>query len=142
MTSVLLGMGSNIHPEQHLKDAANAIRQQFSNVLFSAVYQSTAVGMEGDDFLNACCLLEHDMAAKAFVTWLKNLEDEHGRDRAKGSWKPRTLDLDVLMLDDEVVDEDFYKYAHITIPALELAPQLSQQQQDGIMLLTKVDVQL
>lgn len=141
MTAVLLGMGSNIEPEQHLKDAAAAIFKQFANAQFSSVYQSAAVGMDGDDFLNACCLLKHDMNADVFVVWLKSLEDEHGRDRSQGSWKSRTLDLDVLMVDGEVTDKDFYKYGHILIPASELV-QCVTCKPDISAALTQVDIKL
>jgi len=120
MPQVLLGMGSNIHPDIHLSDAAKSLRHKFSDVYFSQVYRSAAVGMEGDDFLNACCLLQHDWSEHQFTTWLKALEDEHGRDRSEGSWKPRTLDLDILMIDGVVVDADFYKYGHVYMPASEL----------------------
>ncbi len=120
MTRVLLGLGSNIEPEQHLKDAANSLRDKFSSVRFSLVYQSAAVGMDGDDFLNACCLLESHLSQTELLLWLKGLEDKHGRDRSSGSWKPRTLDLDILMVDETVVDDDFYKYGHVYLPAAEL----------------------
>ena len=120
MTQVLLGMGSNIEPEAHLKDAAQAIRDVYVTAQFSYVYRSAAVGMDGDDFLNACCLLSHDLSDAAFSVWLKDLEDQHGRDRSEGSWKPRTLDLDILMVDEQLLDEDLYKYGHIYVPASEL----------------------
>ena len=128
MTTVLLGMGSNINPETHLKDAAKALKTKFSTVKFSAVYQSAAVGMDGDDFLNACCLFEHDLAQAELLVWLKALEDKHGRDRSEGSWKPRTLDLDILMVDENIVDDDFYKYGHVYLPASELVTCVSKDE--------------
>ncbi|MDQ7004939.1 MAG: 2-amino-4-hydroxy-6-hydroxymethyldihydropteridine diphosphokinase [Ghiorsea sp.] len=141
MTTVLLGLGSNINPEIHLMNAALALKAKFPTASFSSVYQSVAVGMKGDDFLNACCLLTHDMNAKGLVTWLKALEDQHDRDRSKGSWKSRTLDLDVLMVDGEVVDKDFYKYGHILIPAGELV-QCVTSEPHMPALLTQVDITL
>lgn len=119
--SVLIGMGSNIEPEQHLCAAAEAIREGFPDVVFSNVYRSAAVGMDNAaDFLNACCLIDTGMDPARLNAWLKQLEDAHGRDRVQGSWKPRTLDLDVLMLGDEVMDDDLYRYAHVYVPAVEL----------------------
>ncbi len=120
MTQVLLGLGSNIDPEMHLRGAAKTLKAKFPNVRFSSVYQSAAVGMDGDDFLNACCLFEHDLAQAELLVWLKALEDKHGRDRSEGSWKPRTLDLDILMVDENIVDDDVYKYGHVYLPASEL----------------------
>ncbi len=120
MTTALIGMGSNIQPEMHLKRAARKIRDTFPKVCYSKVYQSAAVGMDGDDFLNACCLLMHVPSQEVLLQWLKKLEDAHGRDRSKGSWKPRTLDLDMLMYDGDVLDQDAFSYAHVFVPASEL----------------------
>jgi len=120
MAQVLIGMGSNIQAEIHLRDAALALRTCFGTVLFSSVYQSPSVGMDGDDFLNACCLLDSGMPEEQLKARLKAMEDAQGRDRSKGSWKPRTLDLDVLMYDGQVVDEELYRYAHACVPASEI----------------------
>ena len=120
MAEVLIGMGSNVEPEQNLLDAAVALRAEFDAVRFSGVYRSAAVGMDGDDFLNACCLLYSSESSEAIIRRLKALEDDQGRDRSKGSWKPRTLDLDLLMYDGNVVDDELYRYAHAFVPASEL----------------------
>jgi len=141
MPQVLLGMGSNIEPEQHLEDASIALKEAFPDVQFSHVYRSAAVGMDGDDFLNACCLLHHDLTADDFLIWLKALEDKHGRDRSEGSWKPRTLDLDILMVDEVLLDEDLYKYGHIYVPASELVSCKACNQQQ-FSPLQQVDIQL
>lgn len=120
MTEFLIGMGSNVDPERHLLAAAEVLRTEFDDVRFSAVYRSAAVGMEGDDFLNACCLLHSALPLGELKRMLKRIEDDQGRDRTHGSWKPRTLDLDVLACDGEVVDDELYRYAHAYVPAAEL----------------------
>lgn len=120
MAKVLLGMGSNIDAAYHLMQAAQSLRQAFSVLRFSSVYQSPAIGMDGDDFLNACCVFDSAWPEKQLKAYLKDMEDAQGRDRSKGSWKPRTLDLDVLMYDGVVVDEELYRYAHACVPAAEV----------------------
>jgi len=113
-------MGSNIDAEAHLLQAAKALRHCFGEVTFSSVYQSPAIGMDGDDFLNACCLFESEWMEHKIKLSLKALEDAQGRDRSKGSWKPRTLDLDLLMIDGRIVDEELHRYAHACVPASEI----------------------
>ncbi|MFQ5519330.1 MAG: 2-amino-4-hydroxy-6-hydroxymethyldihydropteridine diphosphokinase [Mariprofundus sp.] len=120
MADVLIGMGSNIEPEQNLVQAAMSLRDAFGAIRFSTVYRSPAIGMDGGDFLNACCLLQSSLASDQVRARLKALEDEQGRDRSKGSWKPRTLDLDLLMYDGHVLDDELYRYAHAFVPASEL----------------------
>ncbi len=120
MTVALVGMGSNIDPERHLAAAAVEIRSRFPDARFSAVYRSRAVGMKGDDFLNACCLIQSVPERAELVHWFKSLEDRHGRDRSEGSWKPRTLDLDLLVYDGKPLDNDLFRYPHVYVPASEL----------------------
>jgi len=120
MVEVLVGMGSNIEPEANLLQAASALRTRFGDVRFSSVYRSAAVGMDGDDFLNACCLFAAELPLADLRQLLKALEDLQQRDRSQGSWTPRTIDLDVLMYGDEVVDDELYRYAHAYVPAAEL----------------------
>ncbi len=120
----LIGMGSNIEPELHLKQAAAEIRERYPKVTFSSVYQSAAIGMDGDDFLNACCLLDGADDETELRAWMKSLEDAHGRDRSEGSWKPRTLDLDLIVYEGDVRDDDLYRYAHVYVPATELLGEL------------------
>jgi len=121
MTIFLIGMGSNIEPECHLHAAAQTIRERFPGTAFSRVYRSAAVGMdEAADFLNACCLIETTMESAQLNAWLKQMEDAHGRDRSRGPWKSRTLDLDILMAGNEVLDDGLCRYAHVYVPAAEL----------------------
>jgi 2-amino-4-hydroxy-6-hydroxymethyldihydropteridine diphosphokinase len=140
MVKVLLGMGSNIQPELNLKRAAAALRIQFDGVLFSAVYRSAAVGMDGDDFLNACCLFDTELSQQDIGVLLKAMEDAQQRDRSEGSWKPRTLDLDLLFYDKQAIGDDLYRYAHAFVPAAELLANALPKDEQG--LLSKVALSL
>ncbi|MDQ6989640.1 MAG: 2-amino-4-hydroxy-6-hydroxymethyldihydropteridine diphosphokinase [Mariprofundaceae bacterium] len=120
MTSALIGMGSNIKPEENLIRAAHALRRAFVEVQFSPVYQSKAIGMQGADFLNACCLIQSEMDCKELEQWCKQHENLCHRDATLGSWRPRTIDLDILMFDEQVVDDELYRFAHAYIPATSL----------------------
>jgi len=120
MAKVLIGMGSNIDPESNLRQAAAALRAEFGAVIFSSVFRSAAVGMDGDDFLNACCLFDSELELAEVRRRMKAMEDVQGRDRSRGSWKPRTIDLDILMYHGKVVDDELYRYPHAYVPALEL----------------------
>jgi len=142
LTNALIGMGSNIDPAAHLRQAAEALRAQFGVVRFSNVYRSAAVGMDGDDFYNACCLIETEMTQSALRDWLKGQEDRQGRDRSAGSWKPRTIDLDILIYGDAVVDDELYRYAHAFVPAAELLPELAARDQRSDQSLTLIDLRL
>jgi len=133
MAQVLLGMGSNIEPELNLVRAATALRIQFDDITFSSVYRSVAVGMKGDDFLNACCLFDTELSKQEINSLLKSVEDAQQRDRSKGSWKPRTLDLDLLIYDKQIVGEDLHLYAHAFVPAAELIDVDFPHDKEGLL---------
>lgn len=136
--SVLVGMGSNIDAESHLLTAAAALRAAYGEVSFSCVYRSAAVGMDGPDFLNACCLLRTTRSQQSLRMHLKMLEDMQGRDRSEGGWRPRTIDLDVLIYDREVVDDELYRYAHAFVPAAELVAMALPEDRDGVVALVSL----
>ena len=140
MVQVLLGMGSNIEPELNLARAATALRIQFDGITFSSVYRSAAVGMAGDDFLNACCLFDSELSQQEINSLLKSVEDAQQRDRSKGSWKPRTLDLDLLIYDKQIIGDDLHRYAHAFVPAAELIDADFPHDKEG--LLSKVALSL
>jgi len=135
LAEALIGMGSNIEPDVNLMRAAEVLRGQFGAVRFSSVYASKAVGMEGDDFFNACCLIETELDEKRLRRLLKTFEDAQGRDRSKGSWRPRTLDLDVLMYGGVMVDDELVRYAHAYVPATELVDVGLPEDQEGLLTL-------
>ncbi|WP_238701413.1 2-amino-4-hydroxy-6-hydroxymethyldihydropteridine diphosphokinase [Mariprofundus erugo] len=138
VVSALIGMGSNIDAEHNLLVAAAALRAAYGDVSFSSVYRSAAVGMEGPDFLNACCLLRTGRSQQSLRMHLKMLEDLQGRDRSVGGWHPRSIDLDVLIYDGEAVDEELYLYAHAYVPAAELVRMSLPEDRDGVVALVSL----
>lgn len=129
---VYLGLGSNVDARRNLASGLEALRAQFGQVECSPVYRSEAVGFEGDDFLNACCRIETEMAPEALKAWLTELEDRHGRKRDLPKFADRTLDIDVLLFGDctgrfgnlVLPRGEILKYAHVLKPLADLAPDL------------------
>lgn len=116
MSRAYLSLGSNLQPERHLRDAIAALRAQFGAVLLSPVYRTRAVGFAGADFLNAAALIDTDLEPQALNDWLHALEDAHGRDRSGPRHGDRTLDIDIVLFDDRVLDGP----GHLRIPRPEL----------------------
>ena len=116
MSTAWLSLGSNLDPERHLRAAAAALRRRFGGVRFSPVYRTPAVGFDGPDFLNAAAALDTDLDPFALDDWLHALEDAQGRDRSGPRFSSRTLDLDIVLFDDLVLDGP----GHLQIPRQEL----------------------
>jgi 2-amino-4-hydroxy-6-hydroxymethyldihydropteridine diphosphokinase len=127
---VYVGLGSNIDPEQNLRFGVGALRDQFGELRMSAVYQSTAVGFDGDDFLNLVASFESDLSPSEICEEIEHIHDLAGRDG--GKWDSRTLDIDLLLYNDLVIDEwpvriprkDVLDYSFVLRPMAELAPDL------------------
>ena len=99
----------------------------------SRFYRTPAWGVEAQpDFINAAALLETTLAPRPLLEALLDIERAHGRERAAdGSrWGPRTLDLDLLLYGDAVIDEaglvvphpQLHARAFVLVPLAEIAP--------------------
>jgi len=111
-----LSLGSNIEPEIHLRAALAELRARFGAMTVSPVYRSAAVGFDGPDFLNLAAGIDTDLDPPALDAWLHALEDRHGRRRDVPRYASRTLDVDIVLFDDLVVDGP----GHLRIPRPEL----------------------
>ena len=111
-----LSLGSNIAPEIHLRAALTELRARFRVFAVSPAYRSAAVGFDGPDFLNLAVGIETDLDPSALDAWLHALEDHHGRRRDVLRYASRTLDLDIVLFDDIVLDGP----GHLRIPRPEL----------------------
>ncbi len=99
----------------------------------SRLYRTPAWGkVEQPDFVNAVTLLETSLSATALLNALLRIERDFGRDREHGErWGPRTLDLDLLLYGDAVIDEPgltvphpyLHERAFVLLPLVEIAPE-------------------
>lgn len=101
----------------------------------SKLYQTPAWGQtEQPDFINAVALLETGLGARALLERLLAIERDFGRIRTLGRrWGPRTLDLDLLLFGNAVIDEPglqvphphLHERAFALLPLAEIAPELA-----------------
>jgi len=130
MARACLSLGSNLDPEAHLRAAIAELRARFDRVRVSSVYRTRAVGFDGGDFLNAAAVVVTDLEPEALDAWLHALEDAHGRDRSAPRYADRTLDIDLVLYDDRIVEgpghlrvpRDELRHAFVLRPLAEIAP--------------------
>ncbi len=118
---ICLSLGSNIRPELALPQAVQKLHGLFLVERVSQVWESAAVGAAGPNFLNAALLLRapyEPYALKEQV--LRPLEAQLGRVRSADKNAPRTIDLDVILCDGQVIDAEIWERAHLAIPVLEV----------------------
>lgn len=116
MARAYLSLGSNLEPERHLPAAIRELREHFGEVSVSPAYRSAAVGFDGAVFVNLALGLDTTLSPEALNDWLHALEDRHGRRRDVPRYSDRTLDLDIVFYDDQVLDGP----GHLQIPRNEL----------------------
>ncbi|RZU99429.1 2-amino-4-hydroxy-6-hydroxymethyldihydropteridine diphosphokinase [Spiribacter vilamensis] len=129
MNRAYLSIGSNIEPERHVRAAITALHERFGELTVSPVYQTTAVGFDGDDFYNLVVGLDTDIAADQLAAACREIETEQGRQRTDRRYNARTLDIDLLTLGYMIRDdvpilprEEILKYAFVLKPLVDIAP--------------------
>jgi len=132
MATVYVGLGSNIDPRNNLHLGLRELREHYGELQLSAVYCNSAIGFDGNDFLNLVAEFESDESPQAICEQIELIHKLAGRDRESGKWEARPLDIDLLLYNDLVVDEwpvhiprsDVLEYSFVLRPLAELAPDL------------------
>jgi 2-amino-4-hydroxy-6-hydroxymethyldihydropteridine diphosphokinase len=117
-TLAAVALGSNLaDPERQVRRAFAELAAipETRLVACSRLYRTPAVGPPQPDYVNAAALLETRLGAFDLFEALLAIEAAHGRVRGE-RWGPRTLDLDLLVYGDAVIDEP-----RLTVPHPQLA---------------------
>lgn len=106
-TPAFIALGSNLEdPAKQLQRAVDALAALPASRLdaVSSVYSSAAVGPGNQpDYLNAVALVSTELAPRALLVALQEIEQNQGRVRQE-RWGPRTLDLDILLYGELQLD--------------------------------------
>jgi 2-amino-4-hydroxy-6-hydroxymethyldihydropteridine diphosphokinase len=132
VAKIYISLGSNIDREANTRAGVRALRKHYGELELSSVYESEAVGFEGDAFYNMVIACDTDEDVHEVVRQLRAIEDANGRDREGPKFSSRTLDLDLLLYDDLVLDvnglklprEEILHNAFVLWPLAEIAPAL------------------
>ncbi|MDD2865031.1 MAG: 2-amino-4-hydroxy-6-hydroxymethyldihydropteridine diphosphokinase [Methylococcales bacterium] len=132
---VYLGLGSNLEsPVEQLRAARAAIAavNGISETGFSSLYRSPPMGgKEQPDYVNAVMAIETELSPLELLTVTQRIENEQGRVRSE-RWGARTLDIDILLFGDEVLNLPDLIVPHygmagrafVLYPLFEIAPDL------------------
>jgi len=127
-----LGIGSNTERVLNINSCINFLQCSFAHFQSSPVYQSPSFGFEGQDFYNLVVKIKTIFSPNQLKDWLQNLENLHGRDRSKPRYSNRSLDIDLLLCDDLIIDDgkvqiprsEILKRNYVLKPLQDLAPDL------------------
>ena len=130
MTSVYLGLGSNIEPQLNIEQALTKLEQHFQVQAVSPWYCSQAQGFDGPNFINLVVQIEYNGELAELAQRLRSIEIDCGRGAQALKFASRTLDIDILLFGDAVGKlagmqlprEDIYQYAYVLKPLLDILP--------------------
>ncbi|WP_160151491.1 2-amino-4-hydroxy-6-hydroxymethyldihydropteridine diphosphokinase [Microbulbifer sp. ALW1] len=132
MATVYLSLGSNIDREKNLSAGLDALVEAFGDLRMSQVYESEAVGFDGDNFYNLVAAIDTELSVGELALRLRHIEDDNGRLRSGPKFSARTLDIDILTYDELTGEVDgvklprgeILKNAFVLLPISELAPDI------------------
>ena len=127
-----LALGSNLEPERHLREAVKQLAQYGQVRAVSTVWETEPVGFaDQPNFLNAAALLATPLTAQALrAEAIPALEAALGRVRTANKYGPRTIDIDLVLFNREVLDlghrhipdPEIVTRPFVAIPLAEIAP--------------------
>ena len=129
MALVYVSIGSNINRYKHISASLDELSSRFGELILSSVYESVAVGFEGDHFLNLVASFQCELSLVELAKSLRELEYAHGRLPDAPKYSSRTLDIDILTYDDVVGDSggvslpraEIIQNAFVLLPLSEIA---------------------
>lgn len=136
MNRVYIALGSNLaQPLQQVATALDALRDLPQSRLgqCSPWYRTKPLGPQNQpDFLNAVVALDTLLAPEQLLDHTQNIERHQGRVRKDQRWGPRTLDLDILLYGNKVINSERLTVPHYGLkerefmlyPLADIAPEL------------------
>ncbi len=118
-----LSLGSNIEPEINLVQAVRLLQNHGKLEKISNAWESKSVGAAGPNYLNACAafltpLSKMNLKEKVILP----IEIELDRTRSEDKFAPRTMDIDIILFDDQSCDDKYWEQAFVVIPLAEIYP--------------------
>ena len=132
MPKTYISIGSNIDRDQNIPASLHALEHHFGKLTISSIYESEPVGFTGDTFYNLVVGFNSDLGVKEVAKLLRQIELDNGRTRDSQKFSARTLDLDLILYDDLILNEgrlqiprdEIERYAFVLEPLAEIAPTL------------------
>jgi 2-amino-4-hydroxy-6-hydroxymethyldihydropteridine diphosphokinase len=118
-----LSLGSNIEPEVNLPKAVTLLSQSGKIERISSVWETKPVGGSGGNYLNSCLSFKTVLAQGDLKTTIIHpIETSLGRKRTQDKYAPRTIDIDIILFDDEIVGGRWLVQAFVVVPLAEIYP--------------------
>jgi 2-amino-4-hydroxy-6-hydroxymethyldihydropteridine diphosphokinase len=112
MPLCFISLGSNINREHNISSALEVLQYKFGELTYSSIYESASVGFSGEAFLNLVISFYSDHEPLHIALQLKSIETDHHRVRTEEKFSSRTLDLDLLLYDQQIISNNTLNIPH------------------------------
>lgn len=112
---IYLGIGSSENRFDNIRAGVEDLRMAFPSMQVSSVYETEAIGFQGDPFLNLVVGFDSSIGLRELFVMVRAIEEAHGRRRHSPKCSGRMLDIDILTFGHMVGEE-----ANITLPRPEI----------------------
>lgn len=141
---VILSLGSNLGDRiAHLQEALNQLAAIGSTSKCSAIYETAPWGFESEhSFFNICIEFWTDISPEELLQKIGSIEQMCGRSRTSGSYSSRTLDIDIILYDNLIIDHENLTVPHplydqrefVLAPMAEIVPELTDPRNEKSVL--------
>lgn len=128
MAKIFISLGTSIEREKYLLAGLTALQQCFGKLTLSSLFESEAVGFQGPDFYNMVIGAQTEQTVTQVAKALREIEIAHGRLANASKYSARTLDLDLLLYNDDILitpvqipRDEITKNAFVLWPLAEIA---------------------
>ncbi len=143
MNQVVIALGSNIEKERNLPLAVRLLREMCAVTAVSPVYETIPVGLLNQpNYLNMAVLIQTDLTAAQIKQGpIHTIETQLNRMRSDDPNAPRTIDVDIVLFNDDIFtydggdgrmrqipDPDLLKFPHVAVPVADLLPDMPHPQ--------------
>jgi len=131
MARLYISLGSNVDRQHNVNAGLTALETLLGELTLSSLFASKAVGFEGAEFYNMVIGATTELSIEQVAKALRDIEFTNGRQVNAKKYSPRTLDLDLLLFDELVLDTpaqiprgEITENAFVLWPLAEIAPEL------------------
>jgi len=109
MNDCIIGIGSNIDAENNIQKSLAFLEQDVEIIAISSWVKTAPIGIiNQNDFINGAVRIRTTLSQDNLINYLKKLENKLGRDRSLPKFGPRTIDLDIVIWNNIIIDKDYY----------------------------------
>ncbi len=131
MNTAYLLLGSNINPVENTCQAIRRLRALVEIVDASRTWQTKSIGSPGPDYINLAIKVLTEMDRQMLKEKvLQPIERDLGRVRGEDKNAPRTIDIDILVFNGEVVEAKLWERPYEALPLADLLPDIPHPARD------------